>query len=662
MVLSASRLYQPLADAPNAMTVIDRKMIAASGARTLPELFRLVPGMYVGYYKGSQAFVAYHGSTDQYARRMQVMIDGRSVYLPPLNTVDWAGLPITVDDIERIEVIRGPAAASHGANSAQGVISIITRDASALEGGKVTLRRGNKGVNDVSLQLGSADSAFNYRLTLAQAGDHGFDDLDAPPNGIPVTQPGAKTLLRNGYDSNLARLMNFRAEYQIDNADSLEVHFALNEDVQGAGFSDKTPYPANPYNASTTSTNGNPPHDLIIDSAHVQANWLRQLGEGAELSLLFYHILQQRQEAFPVYIGGTFYPGPVTQKLKIVRDELELQHTLNTSPANRLVYGAAFRKDQMYGQSDIPPLSMYLSAARQSSEWRVFALDEWHAQPNLLINLGGMFERDGMGHANLSPRAAVNFHLPDRQTVRCGISVAYRTPALVEERFPAIQPGDLVVPSATVGSPGLRPEKLVSRELGYLVEFPAWAGSLDLRLFSDALSDGIYYNKGFTNTFVNGFSGEYRGMEATFKQSFGDAGTLTLNYAHLLASSNAPSLVAAGHANLTSSDPANKDILSASMPRHSGSLLYARRWDGGFSLSSAAYFQDGLQPFDRGYIDHQPVQRRIDLKLSQGAGGLAGLEGEVALVVQNLFDQRYTDYIANNVLGRRAYLQFTASW
>ena len=109
VVLSASRLSQPLSHSPNAMTVIDRKMIVASGFRKISDLFRLVPGMYVSYYKGSQPIVAYHGTTDQYARRMQVMIDGRSVYLPPVNTVDWADLPITIDDIERIEVIRGPA-------------------------------------------------------------------------------------------------------------------------------------------------------------------------------------------------------------------------------------------------------------------------------------------------------------------------------------------------------------------------------------------------------------------------------------------------------------------------------------------------------------------------------------------------------------------------
>ena len=125
IVLSASRLSQPLSEAPNAMTVIDRSMIKASGFRTIGDLFRLVPGMYVGNLNGYSPIVGYHGATEQHSRRMQVLVDGRSVYLPPFSSVDWEDIPLSIDDIERIEVVRGPAAASHGANSVQGVINII---------------------------------------------------------------------------------------------------------------------------------------------------------------------------------------------------------------------------------------------------------------------------------------------------------------------------------------------------------------------------------------------------------------------------------------------------------------------------------------------------------------------------------------------------------
>ena len=124
------------------MTVIDREMIKASGFRTVPELMRLVPGMYVGFADANRPVVSLHGSADEYAHRMQILIDGRSVYLPPFGGVSWADLPLQIEDIERIEVVRGPSSASHGTNSFYGVINIITRDALSQIGGSVVSDRG----------------------------------------------------------------------------------------------------------------------------------------------------------------------------------------------------------------------------------------------------------------------------------------------------------------------------------------------------------------------------------------------------------------------------------------------------------------------------------------------------------------------------------------
>lgn len=94
-------------------------------------MFRLVPGMYVAYHASyvytTNSMVSYHGLSDAYAHRMQVMVDGRSVYSPLFGGVLWDDIPLALDDIERIEVIRGPNSASYGANSFLGVINIITR-------------------------------------------------------------------------------------------------------------------------------------------------------------------------------------------------------------------------------------------------------------------------------------------------------------------------------------------------------------------------------------------------------------------------------------------------------------------------------------------------------------------------------------------------------
>ena len=91
MVLSATRLQQSFFDVPAAVTIIDRQMIEQSGVREIPELLRMVPGMVVGYDSSSSAFVSYHGTSADMARRMQVLVDGRSIYQPLLASVDWIG-------------------------------------------------------------------------------------------------------------------------------------------------------------------------------------------------------------------------------------------------------------------------------------------------------------------------------------------------------------------------------------------------------------------------------------------------------------------------------------------------------------------------------------------------------------------------------------------
>lgn len=648
VVLSASRLSQPLSEAPNAMTVIDRKMIIASGFRTIPDLFKLVPGMYVSYYKGSQAFVSYHGATDQYARRMQVMIDGRSVYMPPVSTVDWADLPITVDDIERIEVIRGPAAASHGANSTQGVISIVTRDAGDLDGGSVSFTRGDKGVNDISTRFGKRGEKYDYRMTLAYSADHGYDNLTAAPPGKAITQSQVPTLLNNSFDNNQAKLLNYRADYHPNNADNFDIQFGFNHDVQTAGWTDKN-----------IGTNFNTTHDLLSDAGFFQLGWTRQMEDDSVLDLRYYHIRHNKHENLPYYLGGTFHIGPITQSLTTGRDEVEVQHTVHTASNNRLVYGAAWRKDSVDGNATYDNLYPTHSFSTARDEYRIFAHDEWRITQSLLLNTGGMYERDSMGNPNTSPRIALNLHITPRRTVRIGSSVAYRTPALVEAQLPTLQPGDLFIPSSTVNSPGLIPERLLAREVGYLENFDV-STTLDLRVFSEQLSDGIY--KSATSKFVNGMRAKREGMEITLKHSVNDVSDLTLNFAHQAGSSNAPALFAAGNTSLKPASPSITDVYSGSIPRNSASALYARHTGDGFSYSASYYFQDALQPFDRGSVDYQPVQRRMDVRIAQTFREFGGSTGEVAVVIQNLFDQGYTEYVANNVFDRRGYLTLRLDW
>ena len=649
VVLSASRLSQPLSEAPNAMTVIDRKMITASGFRNIPDLFKLVPGMYVSYYKGGQAIVSYRGSSDQYARRMQVLIDGRSIYMAPASTVDWANLPITIDDIERIEVIRGPAAASHGANSTQGVISIATRDAGAIHGRQVSITRGEKGINDVAARFGHQGETLDYRMTVAYSADNGYDNLTAPPNNMTLANAVRGGLLNNSNDSNQARMLNYRADFHPDGIDRFDIQFGFNRDVQIVGWTD--------------SPNSNPNHNLISNSNYAHLGWIRVLDNNDEFSARYYHMGQQQSEAFVI-----FSTQNVMQSVQTARDELELQHTVHLTESNRLVYGGAWRRDQVAGQGYVQALLTFYgrppnySSSLSTNEYRFFAHDEWRITPQLLLNTGVMLERDGLGHENLSPRMAVNYHVTPQHTVRMGASVAYRTPALAELNYrilvpPATgTPGALLVPNQTISSLGLMPEKMFSREIGYLGEFPTLATSLDLRMFSDQLGQGIYADLAARH-FVNGFTAAYQGIEATIKHSMGDASDLTVNFAHELARSNA---VAVG---LGGGDFATADTLAISTPLNSASMLYSRRFSHDVSFSTAYYYQDALQPFARtGSFDRQLMQRRTDMRLAKAFNQGNGVKGEIAFVLQNVFDMKYSEYVANNVFNRRSYVTLTLNW
>lgn len=646
VVLSASRLAQPISETPNAMTVIDQEMIVASGARTIPELFKLVPGMYLSYYKGSQPIVAYHGTTDQYSRRMQVMIDGRSVYLPPASTVDWSNLPVTLNDIERIEVIRGPAAASHGANSLQGVISIITKGADQMKGKKISITRGNKGINDVSAHFGEVGEVLDYRMTVAYTADNGYDGLASVPNNLPVNAL-TQQLLNNSNDSNQARMMNFRANYRPNQVDNIDLQSGFKHDIQGVGFTDSF---------------GDPLHDLTTNAGFLQMDWHHQFNTSSELQLRYYHIRNTQNEAFTLATGHS-----VVQSNKTDRDEIELQHTVQTSTENRLVYGAGWRRDQTAAQGYSLAMLLYAlppsyASSYGANEYRLFAHDEWRIASPLLLNIGAMYERDRMGHQGLSPRVALNFHVTPAHTIRVGASVANRTPAVGEERFQTIpQPGVLFVPSPVVTSPGLVPERVLSQEIAYLGQFHDWNASLDVRIFNDRVRNGIYITS--AGLFANGMINQYQGVEGTLKWSFGDSNDLTASYAHQLAKSNGPALAALGNLSVASAAPWSNDILTASVPQNNVSLLYSKKFSNGFSLSASYYQQSRMQPYDRGVQDLQPLQRRTDFRLAKAFQLGSELKGALSWVVQGLFNnQRYTEYIVNNQFSRRSYITLNLDW
>src|ERR1700722_16752339 len=134
-VTSVSKREQKLSTAGAAIYVINQEDIRRSGATNIPDLLRMVPGVHVAQINQHTWAISIRGFTDKYGDEVLVMIDGRSVYTPLSSGVNWDQQDVPLEDIDRIEVIRGPGGTVWGANAVNGVINIITKSAKATQGG-----------------------------------------------------------------------------------------------------------------------------------------------------------------------------------------------------------------------------------------------------------------------------------------------------------------------------------------------------------------------------------------------------------------------------------------------------------------------------------------------------------------------------------------------
>lgn len=620
VVLSASRLSQPISETPNAMTVIDHDMIVASGARNIADLFKLVPGMYVGYKNGHTPVVSYHGTTDVYPRRMQVLIDGRSVYLPIFGQVDWAELPLDINDIDRVEVIRGPSAASHGSNSVQGVISIFTRQAANAAKAQVSVSRGDAGISDVSARFGAIGESWDYRVTLASRSDSGF---------VPLPGLGNGKLSLN--DTSRTQLINTKINYRPTGSDSLDIQLGYSNSLRGLG---------DQFSNSANNTI----HDQKTSSDFEQLTWLHTFSEGSDLQLGYYHMGRNMKD--DRYAGAA--PLPVLDDIYVHRHDLEMQHTLRTSLDNRVVWGVGARQDSAIAPS-------YLNSSPTWREYRLFAHDEWRITPVSLINIGAMVEKNALGQIRASPRASYNHHLTPRDTLRASVSVAYRNPEMVEELGKSASLN-------VVSRGGLGPEKAISREVGYIRQLGDADSILDIRAFHDQVNDIIWIDPSLNpRSFKADFDVYYSGLETTLKYRMSARSHLTVSYTHQTMGAT-PAHIPPNPARLALLQSYAKRF-AKSVPLNSGSVLLSHDFSEGLQFGAGFYHIDPIILFESSGWS-QPLTRYLDLRIAQRFGSWRSKKnksggGEVALVIQNALSDHYFDYSNETRNKRRSYLTAT---
>jgi iron complex outermembrane receptor protein len=621
-VISVTRMSQPVIDSPVAVTVIDRRMIEASGAREIPELFRLVPGFIVGYHDGHTPSVSYHLAIDRYARQMQVLIDGRSVYTTAIGGIPWATLHITLDDIERIEVVRGPNSASYGANSFLGVINIITRHPVLDKGTSVKTNVGDEGVREVFVRHGGGSGKLDYRVTAGFIED----------NGLP-----------HRFDYKRTQLASLRADYSINSTDILTFEGGVGTGPRGV------------ENRSNETHELSPDREKTVLNHHQQIKWERTLGAGESLSVQFYHIFQRNFETYttePLTLassGGIDWvvdPIFVDFSRHTDRYDLEMQHNVNLADSLRAAWGLGLREDQVWGGENL----MNNQDVHNNLKFGFMNM-EWAATRAWLFNAGTMIEDYSTTGTDISPRIGTNYRFTPNQSVRLTYSKAVRTPSMFEYAAnynyggstsyysggTRVGAGPDVYNEEWVGTRQTKVEEIKSYELGYHCIAMNGKAEFDVKWYNDDLDNIIGLSNNTVNVPANDIDGmnqifrnrdSYveKGVELETKITFVDKSSLYFGYAY----TNLDERVKDGNGNLITVRSSTR------APKNTFSLLYMMGFDPGYSAGIGYYFTDRVQGWETASGDHVRDQvRRLDVRVARDIN-LDHYDVELALAARNV--------------------------
>ena len=469
----ASRHEQPISQAPANVYVITDEDIRHSGATDLPTVLRRVPGLDIMQVTGADFNVSARGDNQLFSNKMLVMVDGRSIYIDGQGLVFWKSLPVTLPEIKRIEVLKGPASVVYGFNAFDGVINIITKSAQELRGTTLQFGGGELGtLSSAAIHAGTVGQ-LDYRLSAGR--DQNQQWRDRAALAFRSHKFNAQTQYNFSNDGILRVAGGFIDTNRFDGpVSNLQIsHSQFNQ-----GFSDIQ------YQYHNLSIRGWwQGNDIPVDSAThpLLARFVRQTNAQLGNDLSF------RTQTY----------------------NLESQHSLALSSTNTLTYGVNYRYNSVDGSA--------VSQLGREDRLGIYVQDEWKLHPTLTAVAGIRYDLHSRITGTWSPRVALIYALTPDHTFRVSGSVAYRPPTIFEGNLdvrilPTTPP--LFAPLPLVGSQQLSPEQIISYEVGYQGWW--WNHRLRTRLdvFYNHLSDLINFQTvGATRTLINGGDADIYGVE-----------------------------------------------------------------------------------------------------------------------------------------------------
>lgn len=611
-VVTASRKSQAVQGVAAAVFVITREDIERSGATSLPELLRLAPGVQVARLSSGRWAVSARGFNGRFANKLLVLMDGRSIYSPLFSGVLWEMESTPLEDIDRIEVIRGPGAALWGANAVNGVINILTRKARDTRGTLVALGAGSIERGSATVRWGTAMPDGDVRLWARSESHRGLEDAAGAP----------------GNDAWRTSRAGFRADWTLPGGDGLSLSGALLDTVNGDRWNVPTP-------AAATGS-------LLVDQTqrgrggHLLASFQRLGSDGSET------IVQGYVDDSTVQVDGA-----LDERRRTV--DIDIQHRPRLAGSHDVIWGATYRRSRdriaSGGIIGITPGQRTFTLAS------VFVNDEITLLPDRLrATLGLRLEKNNATGSEPQPHARLAWTPSRTQTVWAALSRAVRTPSRAERDAQL----DLTVTPASPPLPAvllrnvpradhdLLAEAVRAFEFGYRHQFNA-NFSLDLAAFSNRyerlrsaglaaqqfVPSPVFYVVQ-TITPDNGLAGTTRGLELALDWRATRAWRVQAAYSRLSAriGTDAPDPIQQGNAAaLSSSAPRHQLMLRSSLSLGKGHELDAR-------LRRASSAQEGNPAA-------VPIAAYTALDLGYALSPMPGLR--LSISGENLLERRHAE-------------------
>ena len=489
-VTTVTRRPEPAGDIPAALFVITNDDIRRAGATSLPEALRLAPGVQVARLDGSRWATGVRGVADRLSRAMLVLIDGRAVYSPLFAGTYWEVQDVLLEDVERIEVIKGPGGTLWGANAVNGVINIIMKDASRTRSPLVSGDVGQDGQFMTAVRVGGGRDDLAYRMyAKAQQHAHELRDTGAGTDGSRLVQAGGR----------------------VDWATTAGRAMTLQGDIYAARLGEVA--------VTTTYV---PPYrtERRVDAPLAGGNVLGRLrgtrASGASYQFQFYYDRTSRDEV------------PVGERRDTA--DLDYQQTARAWRGQQITFGGGYRVTSGLVTAVAP--SALVPARRTDSLFSAFVQDEVPlVGSRLRAMFGAKIEHNAYSGLEVQPSARLTWSPVPTSTVFGAVTRAVRAPSRVETDYTTTSLANPTVPTFVrlAPNPGFRPESLVAYEAGYrvrsgsraFVTVSAFYNSLNdvlstelMRAYPESLP-GAPTHTILEVMFRNGLFGETHGAEVT---------------------------------------------------------------------------------------------------------------------------------------------------